>query len=108
MVSILISLSIEILQLSATRKQKSCISSLCYSRVAFILIKSKIAHHPCQQQFPTLKQFRKDVEKIVDLKVPSKLENMLGINLLDTIKFSDKHLFNILHVTAMKQLTGTW
>ena len=60
---------------------------------------------------PVLKTFWEEVEKtimnIFELSEPLKPDYYLGINLQDTIKTTDIYLFNILCVTAMKQVTRT-
>lgn len=106
------------LQFSATRKKKSCISSLCYSLVAFISIKSKIGCRQCQQKLAnhthicvismsnTETRCWENCKMYFWPKCTFETGKYVGY-LLDTIKLSAKHLFNILHATAMKQVTGT-
>ena len=61
---------------------------------------------------PVIKSFWEAVEKamkeIIDIKGSLTLENCLGINIQCKIKAKDRNIFNMLRLTALKQLTRTW
>lgn len=61
---------------------------------------------------PIIKTFWIEVEKattcILDIKAHLTPENWLGINIQDKVKTKERKVFNILRLTALKQITRIW